>query len=79
MGITGINRGQRSKLAIPAAILACCVGWATEATAAKTFFCKATIAGLGDPSPVSLSGPLVYDLGTQGSCTDLQYATQFNL
>jgi hypothetical protein len=77
---TEIIGGTRTLKAVMfAALLSSCAGWATEAAAAKSFFCKATIAGLGDPSPVSLSGPLVYDMGTTGSCTDLQYSTQFNL
>ena len=61
-----------------AAILSSFAGWATGASAEHTFFCKATISSLGDPGPVSLSGPLVYDLGTTGSCTDAQHVTQFN-
>jgi hypothetical protein len=67
------------KLVLFAAILSLCIGWATDAAAEKTFFCKATIANDGDGSPVSLSGPLVYDMGTVGSCTDVQYATRFDL
>lgn len=64
---------------LSAAILNSCVGWATEAVAAKSYFCKATIAADADHGPVSLSGPLVYDMGTVGSCTDAQFASQFNL
>jgi hypothetical protein len=72
--------GMRTLKAVSfAAILSSCAGWVTEAAASKSFFCKATIAPLGDPSPTSLSGPLVYDMGQPGSCTDLQYSTQFNL
>lgn len=59
-------------------MMGCIIGWATDASAAKSFFCKATIASIGDPSPKSLSGPFVYDLGTVGSCTDIQWSTQFN-
>jgi hypothetical protein len=71
--------GMRTlKAVLFATILSSCVGWATGAAAAKSFFCKATIASIGDPGPVSLSGPLVYDMGTVGSCTDGQYATNFN-
>jgi hypothetical protein len=79
MNIRTIDGMRTLKAVSFAAILSSCAGWATEAAASKSFFCKATIAGLGDPSPVSLSGPLVYDMGTQGSCTDLQYSAQFNL
>jgi hypothetical protein len=64
------------KPVLAAAILS--IGWATGAEAEKSFFCKATTAAQGDGSPVSLSGPLVYDMGTVGSCTDLQYVGQFN-
>jgi hypothetical protein len=60
------------------AMMVCVIGWATDASAAKSFFCKATIASIGDPSPTSLSGPLVYDLGTVGSCTDIEWSSQFN-
>ena len=59
-----------------AAILASSLSLATDAVAAHSFFCKATISGFGDPGPVSLSGPLVYDLGTVGSCTDAQHSFQ---
>jgi hypothetical protein len=69
----------RTLKAVMFAILTCCMGWATDAAAAHTFFCKATIAAIGDSSPVSLSGSLVYDMGTVGSCTDLEFNTQFNL
>jgi hypothetical protein len=67
------------KVVMIAAIFSTCVGWAADAMAAKTFFCKATIATIGDNSPVTLSGPLVYDLGTVGSCTDVEYLGQFNV
>src|ERR1700682_4041938 len=60
------------KLVLFAAILSLCIGWATEAAAAKSFFCKATVDQ--GSSPISLSGPLVYDMGILGSCTDVQYA-----
>lgn len=74
-----INWSKRLKPVAFAALLSSYAGWATEATAEKSFFCKATTAANGDSSPVSLSGPLVYDMGTLGSCTDLQYTAQFNL
>jgi hypothetical protein len=75
-----INHVQSVKyLVLFAAILTSFLGWATDAVAAHTFFCKATISGLGDPGPVSLSGPLVYDLGTVGSCTDTEHTLQFKL
>lgn len=73
-----INHIQNLKhLLLFAAILTCCMGWARDAAAAHTFFCKATIATIGDPGPVSLFGPLVYDMGTVGSCTDTQHTFQF--
>lgn len=59
-------------------ILGCAIGGATDAYGAKSFFCKATIASIGDPSPKSLSGPFVYDLGTVGSCTDFEATAQLN-
>jgi len=78
MNSTGINLTQNlKKLVLFAAILSSCVGWATGAAAEHTFFCKATIASDGDPGPISLSGPLVYDMGTVGSCTDAQHITHF--
>jgi hypothetical protein len=55
-----------------AAILTSSLSLATDAVAAHSFFCKATIASIGDPGPVNLTGPLVYDMGTMGSCTDYQ-------
>jgi hypothetical protein len=58
-------------------ILSSCLGWATDASAAKTFFCKATTAAQGDGSPVSLSGPLVYDMSPVGSCDNLAYFGNF--
>jgi hypothetical protein len=66
------------KAVLFAAALSYCVGWTSEATAAKSFFCKATTAAQGDSAPVSLSGSLVYNMGTVGSCDDLGYATNFN-
>ena len=79
MNSKGINRMRNlKKLVLFAAILSSCMGWATDAAAEKTFFCKATTASIGDPSPTSLSGPFVYDMGTVGSCTDVQWTTQFN-
>jgi hypothetical protein len=60
------------------ALLSSCMVLAKEAKAAHGFFCKATIAAIGDSSPSSLSGPLVYDMGTVGSCTDVQFNTQFS-
>jgi hypothetical protein len=79
MNSKGVNHMRNLRLALSAAILSSCVGWATDATAAHTFFCKATTAAEGDGSPVSLSGPLVYDMGTVGSCTDVEFNLQFNL
>ena len=73
-----INGMRALKTVLFVAILSCCVASATEAVAAKSFFCKATTAALGDPGPVSLSGSLVYDMGTVGSCDNSQYATNFN-
>ncbi len=74
-----LNDATRTlKAVFVAAILTVCVGWATEAVAAKSFFCKATIASIGDAGAVSMSGSLVYDMGTVGSCDDLQYATNFS-
>lgn len=61
-----------------AAILSSCAGWATNATAEHSFFCKATIASDADFGPISLSGPLVYDMGVLGSCTDAQHTLHFN-
>jgi hypothetical protein len=60
------------------AILALSIGSASEAMAAKDFYCKAMPASIGDGSPTHPTGPHVYDLGTTGSCTDIEYATQFN-
>jgi hypothetical protein len=78
MNANTVDRVPTLKAVLCAAILTFYVGWATEASAAKSFFCKATIASIGDPGPVSLSGPLVYNMGTVGSCDNLQYATNFN-
>lgn len=59
-------------------MMGCVIGWATDASAEKSFFCKATVASIGDRTPTSLGGPLVYDLGIVGSCTDFQWARFFN-
>ena len=70
---TNIIDGRRAlKVVLFTAILSLCIGWATEAAAAKSFFCKATVDQ--GSSPISLSGPLVYDMGILGNCTDVQYA-----
>jgi hypothetical protein len=78
MNILNIDRMRTVKAVSFAVILSSCAGWATDAAAEKSFFCKATIASIGDPGPVSLSGPLVYDMQTVGSCDNLAYATNFN-
>jgi len=73
-----VQRRIRKYAIACSSMLACIIGGQTDAHAAKSFFCKATIASIGDPSPKSLSGPLVYDLGKVGSCTDLEWSTKFN-
>jgi hypothetical protein len=71
--------GNLSKAALLAATMTCAIGAATGAAAAdRTFFCKATTAAVGDGDPGSLSGPYVLDIGNQGSCTEVQYATNRN-
>jgi hypothetical protein len=77
MNSDAINPVRTLKAVLFAAVLGSGAGWATEADAAKSYFCKATIAADADHGPVSLSGPLVYDLGTVGSCTDVEFATRF--
>lgn len=62
-------------LVLCAAVLT--IGWATDAVAQHSYFCKATIASIGDPGPVSLAGTLVYDMGTVGSCTTANHICCF--
>jgi hypothetical protein len=74
MSTKAIDRFRTLNALLFAAIL---MGWATDAAADHSFFCKATIAAIGDGGPVSLSGPLVYDMGVLGSCSDYQFQLQF--
>jgi hypothetical protein len=70
--------GMRSRKAMSfAAILSSSIAWATGADAAHTFFCKATIASDADFGPIGLSGPLVYEMPTQGSCSNSQHSLHF--
>jgi hypothetical protein len=71
-------RIQNLKVVLFAAILSSCVGWVTEATAAHTFYCKATIASDADWGPETLYGPLVYDMSPVGSCTNWEHIHRFN-